>query len=113
MTNSNPQNLNSEELDGKLKEILGEEDFKYTDKPARIMALIESYASQSRRDEAQKIRDLVGWEEEPQFDPGDATYGDTDHDHNAVMYGINSAKGRVQGIIETRLAELAPKGDKR
>lgn len=95
MTISNPQNLSSVELREKLNEI--EDKWATHKNPCshRIedtMALIESYASQSRRDELTQLKREI-------FDEGSV---------NEVIDASRSL-----GIIDKHLAELAPKGDKK
>jgi hypothetical protein len=85
---------------------------KFLDAPMieQLLALFDQHlqvaVNEAKSAQTQRIRELVGWEEEPDFDPGDATYGDSEHDHNAVIYGRNEAKGEIQGKIENELARL-------
>lgn len=78
--------------------------------PASMAAnnIADRFISQMR-DMLERISYKIGDEEEPAYSPGGATYGDTEHDHNAVVYGRNEAKGEAQGIIETELATLHQK----
>ena len=86
--NSTPQNLNSEEqLSIKLQEITADTDMTDT-QFIKILNVVKAYASQSRRDELESHR-------------GDAIEGG--------KAGIVMSYDEV----EKRLAELAPKGDKK
>ncbi len=39
-----------------------------------------------------EFRDRIGDEEQPKFSSGGATYGDTEHDHAAVIFGRNELR---------------------
>lgn len=81
------------DLRGSLAFIIGEQANGL--RGDEILKLINKEVNTALDDVSQRI----GGEEEPDFDPGDATYGDSRHDHNAVVYGRNSAKGEAQAHV--------------